>query len=333
MVVCVNACLRTSRGCGVCDMPELWCGAAGLCARVRACAGAAESLHTYIHTLYKKLRNGVGARNSAGWLSQIGCVLCLCCPGYIYIYDQLIAQDIPTLTHTRTHANSTHRTHILTHQRHERHSHSRRLTSHTQPHSPATRTPLAFQAPSHRPAMAPPVPETAPNSCQPCTHHIRTRTGHKCVKYAPRRRCQGHRSNRPLHVHKIGVHSGAEGRGQRNRQGRGPSPRASSPPAPGPKRRCEASAPGLGVVLGRGGGVGRAAVTFLRRSRQPARTLQPGLTRGSSADSRGGADSPRPPGGLARGAKAECRLARRRRLAAATRWTGARRDGLTRNQP
>jgi len=34
----------------VCDTPELWCGAAGLCARVRACAGAAESLHTYIHT-------------------------------------------------------------------------------------------------------------------------------------------------------------------------------------------------------------------------------------------------------------------------------------------
>jgi len=55
--------------------------------------------------------------------------------------------------------------------------------------------------------MAPP-----PNSCQPCnTHHIRTRAEHKCVKYAPRRRCQGHSSNRPLHVHKIGVHSGAEG--------------------------------------------------------------------------------------------------------------------------
>ena len=36
-------------GCGVCDTPELWCGAAGLCARIRACAGAAESLHTYIH--------------------------------------------------------------------------------------------------------------------------------------------------------------------------------------------------------------------------------------------------------------------------------------------
>jgi len=29
------------------DTPELWRGAAGLC----ACAGAAESLHTYIHTI------------------------------------------------------------------------------------------------------------------------------------------------------------------------------------------------------------------------------------------------------------------------------------------
>jgi len=42
--------------CGVCDTPELWCGAAGLCARVRACAGAAESyiytLHTYYFVIY-----------------------------------------------------------------------------------------------------------------------------------------------------------------------------------------------------------------------------------------------------------------------------------------
>jgi len=43
------ACGGHAVGCGVCDMPELWRGAAGLCARVRACAGAAESLHTYIH--------------------------------------------------------------------------------------------------------------------------------------------------------------------------------------------------------------------------------------------------------------------------------------------
>jgi len=38
-------------GCGVGDTPELWRGAAGLLfarVRVRACADAAESLHTYI---------------------------------------------------------------------------------------------------------------------------------------------------------------------------------------------------------------------------------------------------------------------------------------------
>jgi len=35
--------------CGVCDTPQLWRGAAGLCVRVRACAGAAEYLYTYIH--------------------------------------------------------------------------------------------------------------------------------------------------------------------------------------------------------------------------------------------------------------------------------------------
>ena len=52
--------------------------------------------------------------------------------------------------------------------------------SHTLPHPLAIRTSLAFrlsfsprtriQAPSHHPAMAPPVPETTPNSCQPCMH-------------------------------------------------------------------------------------------------------------------------------------------------------------------
>jgi len=35
---------------------ELWRGAAGLRARVRACAGAAESLHTYIDTTEKNSR-------------------------------------------------------------------------------------------------------------------------------------------------------------------------------------------------------------------------------------------------------------------------------------
>ena len=37
-------------GCSVCDTSELWRDAAGLCARVCACAGAAESLHTCIRT-------------------------------------------------------------------------------------------------------------------------------------------------------------------------------------------------------------------------------------------------------------------------------------------
>ena len=46
-------------GCGVCDTPELWCGATGLCARVRACAGAAESLHTYIHTRHSSSRTHI----------------------------------------------------------------------------------------------------------------------------------------------------------------------------------------------------------------------------------------------------------------------------------
>jgi len=50
-------------GCGVCDTPELWCGAAGLCARVRACAGAAKSLHTYMHTytIIAVLHSGLNA--------------------------------------------------------------------------------------------------------------------------------------------------------------------------------------------------------------------------------------------------------------------------------
>jgi len=50
MVVCVE-CLPADKPWDVAsDTPELWRGAAGLCARVRACAGAAESLHIYIHT-------------------------------------------------------------------------------------------------------------------------------------------------------------------------------------------------------------------------------------------------------------------------------------------
>ena len=44
--------LYTYTGYRVSHEVNLWCGAAGLCARVRACAGAAESLHTYIRTVY-----------------------------------------------------------------------------------------------------------------------------------------------------------------------------------------------------------------------------------------------------------------------------------------
>jgi len=49
LVMCGMPAYGQAVGCGVCDTPELWRGAAGLCARVRACAGAADSLHTYIH--------------------------------------------------------------------------------------------------------------------------------------------------------------------------------------------------------------------------------------------------------------------------------------------
>jgi len=48
-------------GCGVCDTPELWRGAAGLCARVCACASA-ESLHTYIRVA--ATRNTKGDQNT-----------------------------------------------------------------------------------------------------------------------------------------------------------------------------------------------------------------------------------------------------------------------------
>jgi len=54
-------CLRTSRvGCGVCDTPELWRGAAGQCARVRVCVRACDvlvprriftSYRTHAHTI------------------------------------------------------------------------------------------------------------------------------------------------------------------------------------------------------------------------------------------------------------------------------------------
>ena len=40
---------------GVCDTPELWRGAAGLCARVRACAGAAK-IFTFIQQMPSSCR-------------------------------------------------------------------------------------------------------------------------------------------------------------------------------------------------------------------------------------------------------------------------------------
>ena len=49
---------RACVGCGVCDTLEFWRGAAGLCARVRSCAGAAEYLlftyyvHTYTYFIF-----------------------------------------------------------------------------------------------------------------------------------------------------------------------------------------------------------------------------------------------------------------------------------------
>jgi len=48
MVVCVECLPAGVAQCGVRDTPELWRGAAGLCARVRA-AGAFGYVNTYIH--------------------------------------------------------------------------------------------------------------------------------------------------------------------------------------------------------------------------------------------------------------------------------------------
>jgi len=130
--------------------------------------------------LTRKLRNGVGARNSAGWLSQIGCVLYLCCPWIHMDQLQVIAQDqdIPP-PHTRTHANSTDRTHCLTHSRYERHSHSGY-------HSPQEFRPLLITQQWRRLFQKP--HQTAASHA--CTQHIRTRAEHKCVRYAPRQRCR-----------------------------------------------------------------------------------------------------------------------------------------------
>jgi len=57
-VECLPADSGQAVGCGVCDTPELWLAwrRGPVCVRVRACAGAAESLHTYIHTYIHSLR-------------------------------------------------------------------------------------------------------------------------------------------------------------------------------------------------------------------------------------------------------------------------------------
>jgi len=58
-------------GCGVCDMPELWRGAAaGLCARVRACVLVPPNL--YIHTY----------RNACGLAEYVRVA-----PGHVYFED------------------------------------------------------------------------------------------------------------------------------------------------------------------------------------------------------------------------------------------------------
>ena len=58
-----------------------WWGAAGLCARVRACAGAtAESLHTYTHT-YGGGGGPSGTRGAVGWRGNppgLALVPCAC---------------------------------------------------------------------------------------------------------------------------------------------------------------------------------------------------------------------------------------------------------------
>ena len=82
-------------GCGVCDTPELWRGVAGLCARVRACAGTAESLHTYVHILHTALRCSLGHNVSATLLAEAFEPLCSVANLYIRTHT---AHCTPVLT-------------------------------------------------------------------------------------------------------------------------------------------------------------------------------------------------------------------------------------------
>ena len=76
-MVCVE-CLPADKSwdCGVCDTPELWRGAAGLCARVRACAGAAESVHAYTYIrgcIRYEVAQGIARESEAclgGWMED-----------------------------------------------------------------------------------------------------------------------------------------------------------------------------------------------------------------------------------------------------------------------
>jgi len=78
-------------GCGVCDTPELCCGAVGLRARVRACAGAAESLHTYIYTRSSGVNKG-----------KYACTILFIIISILRHQHTRVAQRV----HTRTHADN-----------------------------------------------------------------------------------------------------------------------------------------------------------------------------------------------------------------------------------
>jgi len=93
MVVCVE-CLRCGQavGCGVCDTPELWRGAAGLCAGVRACAGAAN---LYIHHIYM-------------CMCHVTSCVCVCSTGHLPPPLFVVARRSNTHVRGREHTITTH---------------------------------------------------------------------------------------------------------------------------------------------------------------------------------------------------------------------------------
>jgi len=77
-------------GCGVCDMPELWRGPAGLCARVRACHDPRRQyVHACIHTTLAARIGDFSPPKSKPLLGRVcycyprvalgSASLCLCC--------------------------------------------------------------------------------------------------------------------------------------------------------------------------------------------------------------------------------------------------------------